>query len=131
VGSGAAFVLASVVVLFIGSLWFNAITEFVDGRLAFVIPGAPLTVVALLVGGFIWTRKLLASGVEAVAVFVVAEALIVGAWMFVVGSSADELLLVFVASLLLVAPWWFLGHMIGVATGPDRRRPENQPITRP
>ncbi len=126
VAIGAVLIVSCAVILFGGPWWvFSAMPEVgpANGRVALVVPGAPLTIVGILVAGARWTRKWRASTRECIGTLVLMQLI---AAAFIVGLGAGSLLDIefFVGvSNLLFAPWWFLGHMIGVAwDGPRRGR---------
>lgn len=117
VGVGAILVTGCVFVAFFGPyLIFLALPEAApsNGRVALVIPGVLLTVVSTAVAGGKWTRKYHASTTESLGALFLLELIAVA---FTVALGGDEM--AFVILNLLFAPWWLLGHVIAVATGPE------------
>lgn len=76
VGLGAILVTGCLLVAFFGPLlFFLSLPEAApsNGRRALVIPGVPLTVVAVAVAGSKWTRKYHASTTESLGVLIVLQ----------------------------------------------------------
>jgi hypothetical protein len=116
---GAILVTGCVFVAFFGPLlvlWALPAAAPSHGRMALVIPGVPLTVVSIGVAGGTWTRKWHASTTESLGALALLQ-LISAALALTVGYADIAGFVMF--SNLLFAPWWLLGHVIAVATGPE------------
>src|SRR5262245_42052030 len=115
VADGACLIVICLLISFGASWWvFSTAPELApnNGRVATIVPGAVISVLAISISAYKWTRRLSASTSEALGVLVVMQLIVAG--VLEVLGLRQEIGFVLPVSNLFFGPWWFLGHMAGV-----------------
>ncbi len=112
---GAGLMLACAFAAFIASwLFFTEWPNAVPGRLSFVIPFAPLTSLAILVVGTLYSRRWKPARAQSIGALLIVEVCVWCAVAYAAGTFDIGYVLLFWLPLnLLFMPWWLLATWLG------------------